>query len=222
VGRSIRSRPAPSPAVVEVITVYLFLKKWPGPDAHVVADDPGFARRGERGRPVPECCHGQSERRRRRNAENTGQRALSGIAKTTIYRRHRDRRDMLAGALSRLISPDSLGPEASTPERLRWLIRQAVAAIDDGIGFGGFASLLTDDDPEFSTLFRQILVDHRANLVGVIDACKADGTMRGDVDPEAVLDAVVGVYITERARNGSVEDDWEETIFRLLWPAVTA
>ena len=148
--------------------------------------------------------------------------AQSGIAKTTIYRRHRDRRDMLAGALSRLISPDSLDLGADTPERLRWLIGQAVAAIDDGIGFGGFASLLTEDDPEFSTLFRQILVDHRANLVSVVEACKADGTMRSDVDPETLLDAIVGAYITERARNGSVEDDWEERLFKLLWPAVTA
>jgi AcrR family transcriptional regulator len=147
---------------------------------------------------------------------------LSGIAKTTIYRRHRDRRDMLAAALSRLISPDSLDLRATPPERFRWLIREAVAAIDDGIGFGGFASLLTDDDPEFSTLFRQILVDHRANLVSVIDAGKADGTMRSDVDPEALLDAIVGVYITERARNGSVEEHWEERLFSLLWPTVTA
>jgi AcrR family transcriptional regulator len=148
--------------------------------------------------------------------------ALSGIAKTTIYRRHRDRREMLAAALSRLISPDSLDLRADTPERLRWLIRQAVAAINEGIGFGGFASLLTDDDPEFSTLFRAILVDHRANLVNVVDACKAEGTMRGDVDPETLLDAIVGAYTTERARNGSVEDGWEESFVNLLWPAVTA
>ena len=73
-----------------------------------------------------------------------------------------------------------------------------------------------------STLFRQILVDHRANLVSVIDACKADGTMRSDVDPATLLDAIVGAYITERARNGSVEDDWEQRLFELLWPAVAA
>jgi AcrR family transcriptional regulator len=147
---------------------------------------------------------------------------LSGIAKTTIYRRHRDRRDMLAAALSRLTSPDSPNLGADTPERFRWLIRQAVAAIDDGIGFGGFASLLTEDDPEFSTLFRAILVDHRANLVSVIDAGKADGFMRSDVDPDALLDAIVGAYTTARARNGSVDQHWEERLFKLLWPAVRA
>ena len=85
---------------------------------------------------------------------------------------------------------------------MRWLIRHAIEAIDDGIGFGGFASLLTEDDPEFSTLFRQILIDQLAKLVNVIDACKADGTMRVDIDPETLIDAIVGTYIAERTRSG--------------------
>lgn len=81
-------------------------------------------------------------------------------------------------------------------------------------------SLLTEDDPEFSTLFRQILVDHRAKLVNVIDACKADGIMRVDIDPETLIDAIVGTYIAERAREGQVGDDWEDRLFAVFWPAV--
>lgn len=144
----------------------------------------------------------------------------SGIAKTTIYRRHRDRRDMLSAALSRLASPAPPSVQADTPERLRWLIRHAIAAIDDGIGFGGFAALLTGDDPEFSALFRQILVDQRSKLVSVIDACKADGTMRADIDSETLIDAIVGAHIAERARKGQIEDDWGERLFALFWPTV--
>lgn len=148
--------------------------------------------------------------------------ARSGVAKTTIYRRHRDRRDMLSAALSRLASPAPLSVHADTPERFRWLIRHAIDAIDNGIGVGGFASLLTEDDLEFSTVFRQILVDHRAKLIEVIDACKADGTMRADIEPEALIDAIVGTYIAERAREGRVGDNWEDRLFALFWPAVKA
>jgi AcrR family transcriptional regulator len=147
--------------------------------------------------------------------------AHSGIAKTTIYRRHRDRREMFSAALSPLATLTPLSLDADPRERLRWLIRHAIEAIDDGIGFGGFASLLTEEDPEFSTLFRQILVDHRAKLVNVIDACKADGSMRGDVDPETLIDAIVGAYIAERARDGQVGEDWEGRLFALFWPAVS-
>lgn len=146
--------------------------------------------------------------------------ADSGIAKTTIYRRHRDRREMLSAALSRLVSPGPLADRADTPERLRWVIAHAVAVTDDGIGFGGFASLLTDDDAEFSTVFREILVAQRATLVNVVDACKADGTMRADVEAETLIDAIVGAYIAERARTGRVADDWPDRLFAMFWPAV--
>jgi AcrR family transcriptional regulator len=38
--------------------------------------------------------------------------ARSGIAKTTIYRRYRDRRDMLSAALSRVTTPEPLAVQA--------------------------------------------------------------------------------------------------------------
>ena len=147
--------------------------------------------------------------------------AHSGIAKTTIYRRHRDRREMLAAVLSRLVTPAPLRVQADTAERFRWIITHAIGAIDDGIGFGGFASLLTDDDPEFNALFRQILVDQRAKLVSVIDESKADGTMRADIDSETLLDAIVGAHMADRARNGRFAPDWADRLFDLFWPAVT-
>lgn len=146
--------------------------------------------------------------------------AHSGIAKTTIYRRHRDRREMLAAAMSRLAALAPIDLAADAPERLRWFIRHAVEAVDGGIGFGGFASLLTGEDPEFSALFRQVLVDQRAKLATVIDASKADGSMRADIETETLIDAVVGAHIAERARTGGLADDWQQRLFDLFWPAV--
>lgn len=148
--------------------------------------------------------------------------ARSGIAKTTIYRRHRDRRDMLSAALSRVTSPGSLGAHAAAPDRLRWLIGEAVKAIDVGIGFGGLAATLTDDDPDFTKIFRRILAKQRSELESVIDAAKADGSFRADIDDAALIDAVVGTIIAERARTGRVAKDWEARLFDLFWPTVRA
>jgi AcrR family transcriptional regulator len=148
--------------------------------------------------------------------------AQSGIAKTTIYRRHPNRRDMLASALSRLASPGPVDPDATAPERLRWLIAQAVGMVEDGIGLGGLAAMLTEDDPEFTAVFRRILVDQRAALAAVVDAAKADGSMRADVDTVTLIDAVVGAYIAESARTGGVQEGWDERLFRLFWPTVRA
>lgn len=148
--------------------------------------------------------------------------ARSGIAKTTIYRRHRDRRAMLSTALSRVTTPESLAAGAQAPDRLRWLIREAVKTVDVGIGLGGLAALLTEDDPDFAKLFRRILGRQRADLEAVIDAAKADGTFRADVDGATLVDAIVGAHIAERARTGRVATGWEGRLFDLFWPiAVT-
>ena len=113
-----------------------------------------------------------------------------------------------------------LEPETESPDRLRWLIDHAIEAIEDGIGLGGLAAMLTGDDPEFTTLFRQMLVDQRAKLAAAVDAGKADGSMRGDIDAATLIDTVVGAYIAEHARTGTIEDGFQERLFRLLWPAV--
>ncbi|MGU3652479.1 TetR/AcrR family transcriptional regulator [Mycolicibacterium sp. A43C] len=147
--------------------------------------------------------------------------AHSGIAKTTIYRRHQDRRAMLRAALSELMTPPTPPPRADTTDRLHWLVRNAVAAVDGGIGFGGFASLLTDEDPEFSALFREALGSQRAALVVVVDELRADGAISADIDPETLIDAVVGAYIAERARTGRV-GEWESRLFDLVSTALRA
>jgi AcrR family transcriptional regulator len=146
--------------------------------------------------------------------------ARSGIAKTTIYRRHRDRRDMLFAALSRMTTPEPLAAQVEAPDRLRWLIREAVKTIGVGIGFGGSAALLTDDDPDFTKLFRRILADRRAGLDSVIDAGKADGSFRADLDGATLVDAIVGAHVYERARTGQVASGSETRLFDLFWPVV--
>jgi len=148
--------------------------------------------------------------------------ARSGIAKTTIYRRHRDRREMLSAALTEIVTPAPLKPDAEASEVLRWVIANAVATVEQGIGFGGYAALLTDDDPEFTTLFRRVLRKQRAELEAVIDTGAGDGSLRADVDAATFIDAVVGAYTAERARTGRVAAGWEQRLFDLFWPAVRA
>src|SRR3954467_12400806 len=148
--------------------------------------------------------------------------ARSGIAKTTIYRRHRDRKEMLSVAPTRVTTPEPLAPQADAADRLRWLIREAVKTIEVGIGFGGFAAMLTDEDPDFTKLFRRILAKQRAELESVIDVAKADGSFRADVDGATLIDAVVGAHIAERARTGRVARGWEARLFDLFWPIVQA
>lgn len=148
--------------------------------------------------------------------------ARSGIAKTTIYRRHRDRREMLSAALTGIATPEPLADDAKAPDRLRWLIHEAVKVIDDGIGFGGLASLLTDDDPDFTKIFRRILTRQRAKLESVIEEATADGSFRSDVDGATLVDAIVGAHIAERSRAGRIAAGSEQRSFDLFRRSVLA
>jgi AcrR family transcriptional regulator len=89
--------------------------------------------------------------------------AASGVAKTTIYRRYRDRREVLSTALSRVASPTPLDPQAGPSDRLRWFIRHAVDTVEDGVGLGGVAAMLTDDDPESPRCSGRFLSSNEAN-----------------------------------------------------------
>jgi Tetracyclin repressor-like, C-terminal domain len=78
--------------------------------------------------------------------------------------------------------------------------------------------MLTDDDPDFTKLFRRILADRRAGLDSVIEAGKADGSFRADLDGSALVDAIVGAHVYERARTGRVASGSETRLFDLFWP----
>jgi AcrR family transcriptional regulator len=147
--------------------------------------------------------------------------ARSGIAKTTIYRRYRDRRDMLSAALSRVTTPEPLAVQADPPGRLRWLIKEAVKTVEVGIGYGGLAALLTDEDPAFTKLIRSLLVQHRRALADRLQQESKSKQIRSDLDVETVLDCIVGAYLAERARSGSVKAGWADRVLRTLWPALT-
>ncbi|GJF13642.1 hypothetical protein NGTWS0302_34340 [Mycolicibacterium cyprinidarum] len=134
--------------------------------------------------------------------------ATTGIAKTTIYRRHQNRRALLTAALEKLVIRPSIEPGSSREERMKWVISQSVEVIVDGIGVGGFAALLTNEDPDFSDAFRAILGAHRAHAI------EAHGNENGDGD--TLIDMIVGGYVAELARTGTIAADWSDRVLAVL------
>jgi len=143
----------------------------------------------------------------------------TGMARTTIYRRYRDRDEMLTAAMAPITQPTPPGPDVPTTQVLRWVVEQSLGSIKDGIGFGGMAALVTEDEPWFTELMRSLLVQHRNTLAHVLHQHITAGQIRGDLDAETFLDCIVGAYFTERARSGKVESDWIDRVIRTLLPA---
>jgi AcrR family transcriptional regulator len=147
--------------------------------------------------------------------------ARAGVAKTTIYRRYRDREDMLAAALTSLTQPTPPADDSALLPILEWLVEQSLNAIDEGIGVGGVAALLTEEDPDFTELIRSLLVEHRNGLANVVRDPSLGYEVREDLDVETMLDCIVGAYLAERARSGVVQPGWAQRVLRTLWPAFT-
>ena len=144
--------------------------------------------------------------------------AASGVAKTTIYRRYRDRDEMLTAALASTTAPALPTNTSHLLPILEWVADRSRATIDDGIGVGGIAAVLTDADPPFTALIRSLLAEHRRNLA---DALTGTPGLREDLDVEAVLDTIVGAYLAERTRSGAVGPQWSRRILRTVWPMLT-
>jgi hypothetical protein len=78
--------------------------------------------------------------------------------------------------------------------------------------------MLTDEDPPNAVPANT--GSAASHLASAIDVSKADGSMRADIHSATLIDAVVGAYIAEHARSGSIANGWEERLFDLFWPAV--
>lgn len=147
---------------------------------------------------------------------------LTGMARTTIYRRYKDRNEMLAAAVEPITEPDAPAPSSDSAALLLWLVEQSLRSVDPGIGLGGIAALLTDADPEFTELIRSVLLRHRASLAQVVRERMDSGDVRADLEVEVFLDSIIGAYFAEQARTGAVADDWAEGVARTLLAAFVA
>jgi len=78
---------------------------------------------------------------------------------------------MLTAALAAVGSHPQPNPHATAADRLRWLIEHAVETVDNGIGLGGLAAMLTDADKEIVAIYKRHKVKVEA-YVGTLEWAK--------------------------------------------------
>ena len=146
----------------------------------------------------------------------------SGVAKTTIYRRYRNRRELLQAALRSVT--DVPGPPATLPavERLVLLLDQFQLGMEEAIGIRVVATmLLATDDPEFVETFREcVLTPRLCMLLRVCQDGVDSGELRAGVDYRRVLDLLIGSYFARHAIDGGVERGWSRSVVSLLLPSI--
>jgi AcrR family transcriptional regulator len=147
--------------------------------------------------------------------------ARSGVAKTTIYRRYRDRHDLLRAAIGSVVIPPGQPPVEDIRGRLTWALGQVHAILGEVLGPGGVAALLDDREPAFTTLVHELLTPYTTALTGLIEDDIAVGRLRRDLDADAAVSMMLGSYLGELLRHGTVGADWTPRCVDLLWHAIT-
>ena len=143
--------------------------------------------------------------------------ATSSVAKTTIYRRHPNRGELLTAVLSAAIGLPDVPDEGDVRDKIRFALEQAWHQMGVVLGPGGLAAIIGDSDPEFTGLFRAALQPYVDNLVRRIQEDVDAGLLREGLDAEGVVSLMVGAYLGELVRDGEVSPDWMDRALELLW-----
>jgi AcrR family transcriptional regulator len=147
--------------------------------------------------------------------------AASGVAKTSIYRRHANRGELLTAVLTEAIGTPDVPVEGDVRDKIRAALEQVWHQMGDVLGPGGLAAMVSGSDPEFTGLFRDALQPSVEVLVGRIRDDAAAGLLRPDLDAEGVVSLMVGAYLGELVRRGEVAPGWLDRSLELLWTLMT-
>lgn len=142
--------------------------------------------------------------------------AHSGVARTTIYRRYADRQALLEAALQPITDRGAPAELMSVEDKLGWVLARTEEVLDQGIGRGGVAAVLTDQDPEFSAALRGALKAGLQSVREQIETDLAAGALVPGTDPEVLLDLVLGAYLAASLRHRELPEDWWEGAAALL------
>lgn len=141
----------------------------------------------------------------------------SGVAKTTIYRRHANRGQLLESVLAAAVGSPEPPSEGSVRDRIRTALEEVWGRMEQVLGPGGLAAMVMDSDPAFTQLFRATLRPYEDALVDRIREDARAGLLREDVDAEAVVSMLVGAYLGELVRNGRVDEEWLDRCLAMMW-----
>lgn len=144
--------------------------------------------------------------------------ALSGVAKTTIYRRYANREEILEAALhSKAVAP-CVPDGLCVYDRMKWTLEQVRRALSSDMGMGSVSAVLTDQDPDFTESFREIINTRSDVVEGVLRSAVEAGAVRNDLDIDTAVSMLVGSYLGAYLRHGEVDESWADGVVHAMCP----
>jgi AcrR family transcriptional regulator len=148
--------------------------------------------------------------------------ATSGVAKTTIYRRHENRAALLRSAMGGAVRAPADVSGLPARERLRTALDQTWRHVDEVLGRGGLAAVVGGTDPEFTAMVRAVMEPYLDELAALVERDRDAGLLRPDLDADAAVTLFVGAYLGHLVRYGDVGDSSVARSLEVLRTAMTA
>jgi AcrR family transcriptional regulator len=144
----------------------------------------------------------------------------AGVARTTVYRRYRDKAELVSAAIDTLRDP---AKRPNTGDARRDLI----AHLDNmrrnfDMALAGTLLMEEPHNPRLIALFRERMVQPRRQIIrDSIDAGIARGQIRPDLDVEPIIDYLLGVLFAAVLSAGRPGTNWPTATIDALWPALS-
>src|SRR3954465_15306023 len=150
--------------------------------------------------------------------------AAAGVGKPAIYRRHRNKAELVAAAIRAILPALDLPDTGATREDIHALATQA-RPMTEGPFVILLGSVLAEGQrqPDLLAAFReQIVVPRRTMAKQILARGVERGDVRGDLDLEQAADALIGNVIGRHVSGLEFDDDWFAGALEFFWRGIRA
>ena len=148
--------------------------------------------------------------------------AAASVGKPAIYRRFRDKAELVATVIAQQLPALDAPDLGDTRAELWQAVEQGFPA--DGAAYVGLIGGLIAEQqrhPELIDAFRRsVLHPRRATGLALIERGQARGDVRSDIDAEAALDLFAGPFLARVFAGLDTGPRWRERAFTTWWNLV--
>jgi AcrR family transcriptional regulator len=150
--------------------------------------------------------------------------AAAGVGKPAIYRRHRNKAELVATAIRSILPVLDVPDTGSTLEDLRALASQGRLLTQGPVGaLIGTVLAERERQPDLMEAFRERIANPRRELVKMILRRGMDrGDVRSGLDLEQASETFIGFVVGRFISGLPFDEDWFESTLDFLWRGVRA
>lgn len=149
----------------------------------------------------------------------------AGVGKTTVYRRYRDKEDLVTAAIAAMPGLNELPDSGDTRADVLELLQRVVRGKERVQSMRLLGTLWAEEErnPDLVRLFRErVIAPRRAMMIEVLRRGQERGELRDDFDPALVTEMLVGAHFARQFNGRPFPRDWATQVVDTIWPAVEA